>query len=218
MFEVDKYKPIDYCLAYIKNLRKFIIFRYVNVTIFIILFHFYTANAAFINSEGETLSVIPISDSFLEVYLNEDPIGLLNKGEILDVLKVIDYILNFESTAPFDIRKAHLDIYGSLIIGILTGLIIKGDSQLAVYAEAIYFFTKIGMLTWYLPNQLGEDRQTTGALAVMSGLSPISGMFIEWFSRLGNFNRLLHPDNIKISDRVFYKYVKRIKENTAKNQ
>ena len=186
------------------------------MTLFVIFFQSHTANAAYMNSQGQILSIEHVyNNSHYRVSLDERHIGLLDEDKILDVLKVIDYS-NFSGRTLLNITKAHLDVYGILINIIFLSSIIQGDPQPAALGEAFYFLTKSGILTWSILNHLGEDRQTT-VLAPLSGLTPFLGMAIERGLRFRKLDILLDHKNIPISDRLFYKYLKRIKENIAQS-
>jgi hypothetical protein len=202
-----------------KNLRKFMTFRYVNITIFVILFQFATAHAGFMNSQEEILNIKHVYDSFYRVSLNGIPIAMLNKDKILNSLKGIDYtnlksfkIINlFDKNRPSfsleDLAKAHLDVTSIFPIVHLGILLFSQDLSNLFLINGYFVFKALPLLF-----TLKESLNVILIVSIASGVNPFLGMVAERFVlRSNNFNVILDDKiNIVISDSKFEKYVNSI--------
>jgi len=205
-----------------KNLRKFMTFIYVNITIFVILFQFATAHAGFMNSQEEILSIKHIYDSFYSVSLDGIPSGMLDKNKILNSLKGIDYtnlksfkVINFfDKNRPRysleDLAKAHLDITSIFPIAHL-GLLLFSQDLSNLFLINGYFLLKAIPLFF----TLRESQNVILTVSIASGVNPFLGMLAErWILRQNNFNIILdNKRDVEISDSQFEEYVHSIKRH-----
>jgi len=128
------------------------------MTIFIILFQFLTANAGFTDPSGQRLSIEPYTGSLYRAYLDGNPLGLLDKDQILKSLKGLDYNNLTRIRDLLNIKKAHLDIY-SIFQTILLGYLISQTDPVhyAGTLELIYIFGRSLLTKIYLVKDLGEE-------------------------------------------------------------
>ena len=198
-----------------KNLRRTSIFKYINTLIYVVIIQFCTANAGFMNSQEEILSIKPVYDSFYSVFLNGIHLGMLDKNKILNALKGIDYtnfksfkVINvFDKNRPHfvieDFAKAHLDVMSIIPIAHLGLLLISQDLSNLFFING-YFPLKAIPLFF----TLRESINVILIVSIASGINPFLGMVAERFVlRRNNFDIILDDKiNIVISDSKFEKY------------
>jgi hypothetical protein len=212
---------------HMKNLRRTSPFKYINALVFIIVFQFFTVNAAFTNTEGKTLSIEYIGKNLYEISLQGEPIGVLREKQILKALKGIDYtnfklhLFDFSKSIFPDLRKAHLDIMGltqltiiPLLIKDPSGLINSKDfGYISVYS-ILYFIIK-GIAVFAV---IEDEKNIPRCLliAASSGLNPFLGMIAErWILRENNFEIIQSHEDVRISDIQFERYVAAINKHLA---
>jgi hypothetical protein len=214
-------------------------FKYKFIFIFVALFQFFIVNAAFTN-RGQRLLIQQDSyrKAFYHIYLNEVDLGLMREGEILKVLKGIDFI-NLENLTQihisdirkgvfphFNFEKAHLDIIGIIPAIASASLIFMDipDSFMAIEdlpgtCQLIQIGYLLGKGAFVFLALIEEDTPKAESIALMSGLHPFLGMAAEYWLRKHNFRIMLNnKKNIEISADRFYHYLSTIKKYRIKTQ
>lgn len=221
-----------------KNSTKFFAFKYKPIFIFIALLEFFIVNGAFSN-RGQILRIQQDRHrkAFYHIYLNEADLGLMRKGEILKVLKGIDYI-NLEIFTQihisdikkgifphFNFEKAHLDIIGIIPAIASASLVFMDipDSFMAIEDlpgtfQLIQIAYLLGKGAFVFLALIEENTPIAESVAIMSGLHPLLGMAAEYWLRNHNFEIILNnKKNIEISADRFYQYLSAIKKYRIKS-